>query len=457
MLARTTLSRQLRLNTFNRTTIVFTKMATQVSNPAEAAPSASEKASFHSTTPKPALSAEHRAIVKATVPVLAEHGVAITTHFYKRVLNQNPSLRNIFNSAHQGSGSQPAALAHAVFAYASHIDDLGALTSAVSRIGHKHASLGILPEHYPIVGENLLASFKEVLGDAITPEIIEAWAAAYGQLADIFIGFERNLYKEAESTPGGWNGWRKFKVAKKVPESDEITSFYLEPVDGGSIPPFKPGQYTSVRIFVPELNVYQPRQYSLSDAPHGNYFRISVKREAAQGPSKPAGRISNVLHGDVPEGAEIELAHPYGDFTLDLESDKPVVLISGGVGLTPLLSMLGTLTEKAKDRKVVFLHAARSGRVRAMKEYLSRVVDENPQVSKIVYYQDVEDSDQKGVDYDFQGRINLDEIKDQVIIPDADYYLCGPLPFMQLQQKGLEALGVSSDRIHSEVFGSTTS
>ncbi|KAK6371478.1 uncharacterized protein PV06_01487 [Exophiala oligosperma] len=411
------------------------------------------RADFHSSPVQHGLSEEHQAIVKSTAPVLAEHGVAITSHFYKRMLNNHPELRNIFNSAHQSTGTQPAALAHAVWAYAANIDNLGALTSAVSRIGHKHASLGITADQYPIVGENLLASIKEVLGDAVNQPVIDAWAAAYQQLADIFINFEANLYKKAEESAGGWNGWRKFRIARKIEESDEIISFYLEPVDGGKLPTFTSGQYISVRVFVPELGVYQPRQYSLSDTPERNHFRISVKKEFAKDLA-PAGRISNLLHENVPEGTEIDVSNPYGDFTLDVESSNPVVLISGGVGITPMLSMLGTLTEHAPTRKVVFVHATRSGKVHAMKNYLSQIVKDNPQVSKAVFYEEVGDSDEEGKDFDYAGRIDVEKIKDKVILPDADYYLCGPIPFMQAQQKSLEALGVPSERIHSEVFGS---
>ena len=410
-------------------------------------------ATFHSSPPRHELSVEHQKIVKSTAPVLAEHGVAITSHFYKRMLNNHPELRNVFNSAHQDTGTQPAALAHAVWAYASNIDNLGALTTAVSRIGHKHASLGITPDQYPIVGENLLASIKEVLGDAVNQPLLDAWGAAYQQLADIFINFERDLYQKAEQTSGGWTGWRKFKVARKVPESDEIISFYLEPVDGGKLPGFQSGQYISVRVFVPELGVYQPRQYSLSDTPDGKHFRISVKKESAKGLT-PAGRISNVLHENVPEGAEIDVSNPYGDFTLDVETDVPVVLISGGVGITPMLSMLGTLVDHAPTRKVVFVHAVRGGNVHAMKDYLSRIMKENPQVSRLIFYENVAEAELEGVDYDYKGRIELEKVRDKVLLPDANYYLCGPIPFMQSQQKSLEALGVPSERIHSEVFGS---
>ena len=414
--------------------------------------STSLKASFHSSPCRQDLSAEHKDIVKSTAPVLAEHGIAITSHFYKRMLDNHPELRNIFNTVHQSTGAQPAALAHAVWAYAVNIDNLGALETAVSRIAHKHASLGVVPEQYPIVGENLLASIQEVLGDAVNKPVLDAWRAAYQQLADIFIAFERDLYQKAEQTPGGWTGWRKFRVAHKVHESDEIISFHLEPIDGAELPIFKAGQYISVRIFVPELGVYQPRQYSLSDIPDGKHFRISIKKEAARA-NRPAGRISNALHENLPEGSELDVSMPFGDFTLDLDSDAPVVLISGGVGITPMMSMLGTITEQAKTRPVVFVHAVRNSKVHAMKDYLSRVMQENTHVSRAIFYEEVTDSDQKGVDYDYEGRIELANIKDKVLLPDANYYLCGPVPFMAAQQRNLEALGVPKDHIHSEVFG----
>jgi nitric oxide dioxygenase len=410
---------------------------------------------FHSTPRRFELSARQIEIVKSTAPVLADRGIDITTHFYKRMLDAHPELKNIFNTAHQATGAQPAALAHSIWAYASNIDNLGALDQAVSRIGNKHASLNVSPEQYPIVGEHLLASIQEILGDAVNGEVLDAWKEAYQQLANIFITFEKGLYNKAESTPGGWTGWRKFAVAKKVNESDEIISFHLVPTDKGQLPTFESGQFISVRKFIPELGVHQPRQYSLSDAPAGTHFRISVKKEP-ETRKGPAGVISNVLHQHLPEGEEIEVSNPYGDFTLDIDADTPVVLISGGVGLTPMMSMLSNIVQHGRNRPVVFVHAVRNGKVHAMKEYLAYVIKENPQVSRAIFYEDVDPGDRQGVDYDYQGRIELEKIKDQVILPDADYYLCGPVVFMQIEQKALEALGVPKERIHSEVFGAGT-
>jgi nitric oxide dioxygenase len=229
-------------------------------------------------------------------------------------------------------------------------------------------------------------------------------------------------------------------------------SFHLTPSDKGELPTFEPGQFISVRIYVPELGVYQPRQYSLSDIPDGKHFRISVKKEPAMG-KRPAGRIYNVLHEHLPDGSELDVSMPFGDFTLDVNTNTPVVLISGGVGITPMMSMLSTVVEQGSGRPVVFVHAVRNGKAHAMKDYLSQIMSDNPQISRAIFYEEVNDFDHEGVDYDFKGRIELNSIKDRVLLPDADYYLCGPVPFMSAQQEGLESLGVPSKRIHSEVFG----
>lgn len=400
------------------------------------------------------LTTQQKEIVKSTIPALQEHGLTITTLFYKRMLEAHPELKNIFNTAHQETGEQPAALAHAVWAYASNIDHPEALSAAVSRIGHKHASLGVAPEHYPIVGEHLLAAIKEVLGPAVNEEVLSAWGAAYQQLADIFTNFEEGLYQQSVKTPGGWKGWRKFFISEKKLESDEIISFHLVPVDKGQLPTYKPGQFVTVRCYVPELGCYQPRQYSLSDSPTPDHFRISVKREFAAGP-KPAGRISNVLHESLPVGAELDVSMPFGDFVLDVNTTTPAVLISGGVGLTPMMSMLKAIVnQQGNARDVVFIHAARNGSVHAMKEDLSHIVGANPRVSKVVFYEEATTADKQGVDYDHVGRVRMSDIKDKAVLPDADYYICGPQPFMKTQSMSLESLGVSPDRIHMEVFGS---
>ena len=254
---------------------------------------------------------EQKQLITATVPILKEHGLQLTTHFYKRLFGGNPEFKNVFNQGNQQNGHQPMALATAVLAYAEHINDPSVLESALNRIGHKHTSLDIRPEHYAIIGRHLLASIGEVLGDAATPELLDAWSAAYAQLAHLMIGTEADLYAAQTEKPGGWTGWRPFVVKTKVQESDAITTFHLYPVDGGLVAEHLPGQYLSVRLFLPELNLLQPHQYRIANAPNSSYYSISVKREIG------GGRIindlfSSRLHDIVQVGDYIDVSAPAG-------------------------------------------------------------------------------------------------------------------------------------------------
>lgn len=398
------------------------------------------------------LSQQAIAIIKSTVPVLEVHGTTITKRFYERLFQSHPELLNIFNHANQKQGRQQTALANAVYAAAIHIEKLDAILPVVRGIAHKHRSLGVKPEHYPIVGEHLLGAIKDVLGDAATDEILGAWAEAYGIIADAFIGVEAELYQAAESQRGGWAGDRPFRVARKVRESEVITSFYLEPADGKPIAAFEPGQYISVKLEIPgEANTHI-RQYSLSGAPGEPYYRISVKREdAAEG--RPAGRVSVYLHEQAEEGSVLQLAAPAGDFTLDARDERPVVLISGGVGLTPLVSMLHVLAEKQPNRKVAFIHAARNGGVHALRGEVERIVNERPNFSAHWIYADPTDEDRSAGACHKEGRLDLPWLKQVAGTPDASFYFCGPQPFMRTVNRALKDWGVSAADIRFEFFG----
>lgn len=389
-------------------------------------------------------------IVKATAPVLAEHGYEIIKCFYNRMLKAHPELKNVFNMAHQEQGQQQQALARAVYAYAENIEDPSGLAAVLSNIANKHASLGVLPEQYPIVGEHLLAAIKEVLGDAATDDIISAWAQAYGNLADVLMGMESELYERSAEQPGGWKGWRTFVVREKRAESAVITSFVLEPADGGPVMNFEPGQYTSVAVDVPKLGLQQIRQYSLSDMPNGRTYRISVKRESG-GPA-PSGYVSNLLHDEVDVGDQLKLAAPYGSFHIDVGARTPIVLISGGVGLTPMVSMLKVALQEP-PRQVVFVHGARNSSVHAMRDKLREAAKQHANFGLFVFYDQPLQEDVEGRDYDYAGLVDVNRIKDAILLPDADYYICGPIPFMRMQHDALKALGVHEARIHYEVFG----
>ncbi|EYE90505.1 flavohemoprotein [Aspergillus ruber CBS 135680] len=407
------------------------------------------------------LTPEQTEIIKATVPVVKEHGNTITTVFYKNMLEAHPELNAIFNTTNQVNGHQPRALAGALFAYASNIDNLGALGPAVELICNKHASLYIQPEHYGIVGKFLLEAMGQVLGDALTPEILDAWAAAYWQLANLFIGRESDIYKQNE----GWTQWREFKVAQKVPESAEITSFYLKPVDEKPLPRFRPGQYISIQVQVPQLEYPQARQYSLSDMPRDDYYRISVKKETGLNTAKPEakvnpGYVSNILHETVNEGDVVEVSHPCGDFFLtEQEPSHPIVLVAAGVGLTPLTSMFNTLTSTPADsqRKIHFIHGARTTSVRAFKDQIKSRAEQLPNLRATFFTSSPSADEKQGVDYDVKGRIDvskMDANKDLFLDnAQTEFYICGPTTFMNDISNSLKARGVASERVHMELFG----
>jgi nitric oxide dioxygenase len=386
------------------------------------------------------LSAEHRAIVKATVPLLESGGETLIRHFYTMLMDEHPQVRPLFNQANQASGAQQRALANGVLMYARHIDQLEQLGGLVGQIINKHVALNILPEHYPIVGKCLLRSIREVLGAEIaTDAVIDAWAAAYQQLADLLIGLEEQMYAKREAAPGGWRGTRLFRVASKVRESEEITSFYLRPDDGGELLAFEPGQYIGVRLFIngEELR----RNYSLSAAPNGREYRISVKRE-------PNGKVSNHLHANVLEGDTLELFAPSGDFKLE-QSDKPLVLISGGVGITPTLAMLQAALET--DRPVHFIHSARHGGVHAFRRTLDELAARHPQLKRFYCYEQ-----KRAEDGEVQGTGYLDEARLAKWLPktrDVDVYFLGPIAFMKAVKKHLKAIGVPESQSHYEFFG----
>jgi nitric oxide dioxygenase len=389
--------------------------------------------------------------VKATAPVLAVHGYDIIKHFYRSLLSAHPELKNVFNMRHQERGQQQEALARAVYAYAANIEDPGCLAAVLEGIANKHASLGVTPEQYPIVGEHLLASIKAVLGDAATEDVISAWGQAYGNLADLLMGREAELRAQRASAQGGWTGWREFVVTARQPESDVITSFLLEPDDGQPLVGFEPGQYTSVAVQVPRLGLQQIRQYSLSDAPNGRSYRISVKREGGPDPAHE-GYVSTLLHDQVQVGDTVRLAPPYGNFFVDVNASTPVVLISGGVGLTPMISMLNRVLQ-SPGREIVFVHGARNSAVHAMKDHLRETAVQHPNFRTFIFYNEPLPQDQPGRDFDFPGLVDIARIADATLLPDADYYICGPIPFMRLQHDALIARGIKEDRVHYEVFG----
>lgn len=384
-------------------------------------------------------------LVKATVPALQEHGLTITKRMYERMF-RNEEIRDLFNQSHHGeTGSQPKALASAVLAYAQNIDNLGALAPAVERIAQKHVGLNILPEHYPHVAEALLGAIKDVLGDAATDEILAAWGEAYWFLAHVLIGREKAIYTSLATAPGGWNGWRNFRIESKSPESEIITSFVLRPEDGKPVLRHQPGQYLTFWIDVPGQHPLK-RNYSISSAPNGETYRISVKRE-------PQGIASSWLHDHTNVGTILKVAPPAGEFFLNEESPRPVVLLSGGVGLTPMMSMLETIAARYPNKSVHYVHGTLDGSTHAMKDRVRSLVETHPNIRVTTFYVEPRPEDRQGEDYDHEGLISMDWLRANTPLDEAGYYLCGPRPFLQAFVGGLALAGVRSIRIHYEFFG----
>ncbi|WP_313319429.1 NO-inducible flavohemoprotein [Stenotrophomonas sp.] len=385
------------------------------------------------------LSSTQRDLIKATIPLLETGGEALTKHFYGLMLTESDAARPLFNPVHQISGDQPRALANAVLMYAKNIDRLEALGPLVGQIVAKHVALQVLPEHYPIVGHYLLRAIREVLGPEVaTDEIIDAWGTAYQMLADLLIGAEESVYAANEGAPGGWRGARSFRVADKVRESAEITSFHLLPADGGAVVDFLPGQYIGLKLLLDGEEVR--RNYSLSRAADGRGYRISVKRDGV-------GKVSNHLHDNVQVGDTLQLFAPAGDFTL-VASERPVALISGGVGITPTLPMLEQAL--ASGRQVHFIHCARNGEVHAFREFIADKQKQHPQLRSYTCYSDALPGDKADAD----GLLSNALLEQWLPAErDVDAYFLGPKPFMAQVKKLLRDVGVPESQTHYEFFG----
>jgi len=391
------------------------------------------------------LSADTLATIKSTAPVLAEQGKAITDLFYAKLFQQHPELQHIFNMAHQAHGEQSRALAEAVFMYATHIDALQNLGPMVNHIAHKHASLQVAPEHYPIVGKYLLEAIQDHLGLAPDHPVLAAWAEAYAQLAGIFIRTEEAIYSQNAQKPGGWRGFRPFIIRDIQQEASGVKSVYLQAEDGQPIAPFEPGQYLGIKVRIPGQEYDEIRQYSLSNAPGKDRYRITVKAESTL-PSHE-GKVSHLLHNAQP-GDRVWVQPPTGDFTVK-HPDKELVLIAGGVGITPLLSMLLHRIETREDVSgLVFIHCCRDKAHHVMADELRRLSARHGFQYYVSYETD------SGADH--QGYLTQEILSQWLKQPHADVYFCGPKPFMVAVNTQLLDMGFKDSQLHYEVFGPGT-
>ncbi|WP_136065969.1 NO-inducible flavohemoprotein [Modicisalibacter radicis] len=385
------------------------------------------------------LTAEQERIIDATAPVVAEHLDTITRQFYPLMFERYPEVAPFFNQTHQADGGQPRALASSVLAYVQLRKEPEKVRTAMATVVSKHVSLGIQPDQYPIVGECLMVAIGEVLGDAVTPEVADAWGALYQELATLLIELEDASYREFAERPGGWRGTRLFRIAETRQESAVIRSFVLKPVDGGPVADYQPGQFIGLKLSIDGETVH--RHYSLSGIPNGESYRLSIKRE-------PGGKVSQHFHDTLDVGDELELLQPSGQLILD-ETTSPVMLISGGVGQTPMLPMACRALEQG--RQVVYVHAAQEREQHAFADELDALAkkDYPGTLTSVTLYERGEGDGRA----DHIGRVNRELLERHLPDGSPECYFVGPQGFMTAVDEALQELGVPAERRHYEHFG----
>ena len=392
------------------------------------------------------LSKKNRPVVEATLPAVGQHVGEIARRFYGRLFAAHPELLDgTFNRGNQARGEQQQALAGSVAAFAT------ALVSTpgsppeklLSRIAHKHASLGIRPDQYQVVHDNLMRAIVDVLGDAVTPPVAEAWDEVYWLMANALINQERGLYSARGVRPT--TVWRPWEVEKKIRETADVVTFVVHRVDDRLVKTSLPGQYVTVRMPMPD-GLHQPRQYSLTRADDGEHRQFTVKR--VRGGGGPDGEVSTLLHDQVGIGDVLTLSLPYGDVVLD-DAGRPVVFAGAGIGVAPMAGMLSHLVAAGSGLSITLLHADHDEGSFALRRQVVTDVLALRDASLHLWYED-QDTSNEPVTSVHRGMMDLDAVP---LPDDATYYLCGPLPFMQAVRSQLLGRGVAPRDVQYEVFG----
>ncbi|WP_045730964.1 globin domain-containing protein [Pseudarthrobacter chlorophenolicus] len=388
-------------------------------------------------------------VVRATLPVVGENIREIASRFYTHMFQEHPELLDgLFNRGNQADGRQQQALAGSVAAFAGFLvnDPTHLPDHLLSRISHKHVSLGLAPDQYQVVHDNLMWAIVDVLGDAVTPEVAAAWDEVYWLMANMLINKERGLYDAVRLGPE--TIWRTWRVAEKIQETDDVVSFVVERIDEREVKPSLPGQYVTIRMQMPD-GILQPRQYSLTQADDGQHRRFAVKRVRGDGTAAgiPDGEMSTLLHDSVNVGDEVTLSAPFGDVVLEY-TDRPVVLASAGIGITPMAGMLSHLVKAGSQRTVAFLHADDSPESFALRNQVTADIAALPGASLNAWF-----LNGAGAGADANVHTGFMNVRDVELPSDAEYYLCGPVAFMQSVRSALVGLGVPARDIQYEVFG----
>lgn len=395
-----------------------------------------------------ALSPDSLQVIRESLPVVAGAIGEVTPLFYRSMFAAHPELeRDLFNRGNQKQGEQQKALAGAIVAFASMQagPQPERADAIISRIAHKHASLGITPDQYAIVHKYLFGALAEVLGDGLTDDVAAAWDELYWDMGGCLIGAEERLYAEAGVKPG--DVWRELTVTRRIQQSAETVTFVLSAQDEAPLPRHRPGQYVSVQVPLPD-GARQIRQYSLVGPPGAPQWEISVKAiPSRQTDGRPEGEVSNHLYRNVFEGDTLRVSIPFGDLVLD-DGDSPVMLVSAGIGCTPMIGMLHHLADTGSTRPVSVLHADRSPSHHAHRAELTDLVGRLPDAVLHRWYEDL--GARSTAPSVSRGRADLSRID---IADGTTVYMCGPMPFMRGLRQSLIARDVPAESIHCEVFG----
>ncbi|MFE7324913.1 globin domain-containing protein [Streptomyces sp. NPDC057565] len=393
------------------------------------------------------LSDTSRPVVAATLPVVGDHIGEIAQRFYRHLFDEHPELMDgVFNRGNQVHGHQQQALAGSVAAFATTLLETPERVpeQLLRRIAHKHASLGIRPDQYQVVHDNLMWAIGDVLGDAVTPEVAAAWDEVYWLMANALINQERGLYSargvRSETV------WRDWQVVRKIQETDDVVTFVVKRIDDRLVKTSLPGQYVTLRMRMPDGKL-QPRQYSLTRADDGEHRQFSVKRERGEG-GAPDGEMSTLLHETVGVGDTLTLSLPYGDVVLD-DSGRPVVFASAGIGISPMAGMLSHLVAADSGLPITVLHADLDEASFPLRRQVVNDVLALKNARMYLWYEKRAQS-LEPVDGVLEGLMDPTAVD---IPGDALYYLCGPLPFMKAVRSRLIEHGVAPRDIQYEVFG----
>lgn len=372
------------------------------------------------------LSEREKDVVKETVPVLQDKGVEITSNFYARMFKQHPELKNMFNQTNQQRGLQSTALAQSVLAAAVNIDHLEAILPVVKEIAYKHCALQVPPAGYDIVGENLIAAIKEVVGLDDDHEIIKTWKKAYQEIADIFISVEKDIYKDML-----WDGFQPFKVETIEQVSSDIKAFTVSSGEY-DLSQFVPGQYITVDVGSEKMPYRAKRHYSIVKGDK-NHLTFAVKRDVT---TEHEGEVSTILHDEFQEGDNINLTAPVGPFHV-VEKGNRQLFLGSGIGVTPLVSMFNEVVNDNGEAR--FIQVTNDMDDAPFSSLLTAIANENTQATYDLY------------DKNKNGYIGSEQLK-QWIDNDTEIYVCGGKSFIQSMIKALKELNIDEYKIHYETF-----